>query len=309
MAKAGKAGKRVAVIGLGRMGGLMAKHLAAAGYRVSGYDPSPAAAAAAGRNGVATARSAAEAARGAEVVCSSLPTVEAVRDTYLGRAGLLAALERGTVVFEHSTSEVGLAREIAAAARKRGVAFLDAPVSGSVPHLTARQVSAIVGGDKRALDRHSDVLRVFSKSITYMGPAGNGLIMKLVTNHILGIHHAGMAEGLALGVKAGLEPKKMMTFLAQSALTGLWTYRGPEMAARDYSRVVSEVNISKKDMGLSVEEAAGRCVPVPLGVAARQQYVAAAALGLARADFNTVFEAYIHAMGGKVKQRGVARAK
>lgn len=308
MARARKAGKRVAVIGLGRMGGLMARHLAEAGYRVSGYDPSPAAAAAAKRNGVSTARSAAEAARGAEVVCSSLPTVEAVRGTYLGPGSALAAMRRGTVVFEHSTSEVALAREIAAAAKKRGVAFLDVPVSGSVPHLTARQVSAIAGGDRKALDRHRDVLETFSKSITYMGPVGNGLLMKLVTNHILGIHHAGMAEGLALGVKAGLPPRKMMAFLAQSALTGLWQYRGPEMAARDYSRVVSEVNISKKDLGLSIEEAAGLCAPVPLGVAARQQYVAAAALGLGRADFNAVFEACIHAMGGKIKRKGIAKA-
>lgn len=308
MAKAAKAGKRVAMIGLGRMGGLMAKHLAGAGFRVTGYDPSPAAAAGARKNGVSAARSAAEAVRGAEVVCSSLPTVKVVRDTYLGSGNALAAMSPGTVIFEHSTSEVGLAREIAAAAGKRGVSFLDVPVSGSVPHLTAKQVSAIVGGDKKALDLHRDVLETFSKSITHMGPVGNGLLMKLVTNHILGIHHAGMAEGLALGMKAGLAPEKMMTFLAQSALTGLWQYRGPEMAARDYSRVVSEVNISKKDMGLSIEEAAELCAPVPLGVAARQQYVAAAALGLARADFNAVFEAYIHAMGGKVKQKGVAKA-
>jgi len=286
----------------------MAKHLAGAGFRVTGYDPVPAAAEAAERNGAAAARSAAEAVREAEVVCSSLPTVEAVRDTYLGEAGVLGAMRRGAAVFEHSTSEVALAREIAAAAEKRGIAFLDAPVSGSVPHLEKKQVSAIVGGDKKVLDKHRGVLEAFSKSITYMGPVGHGLLMKLVTNHILGIHHAGMAEGLALGMKAGLDPEVMMAFLAQSALTGLWQYRGPGMAARDYSRVVSEVNISKKDLGLSVEEAAGLCVPVPLGVAARQQYVAAAALGLGRADFNAVFEAYIHAMGGKVKQN-VPKAK
>ena len=301
MAKAAKAGKRVAVIGLGRMGGLMAKHLAAAGFRVTGYDPVPAAAAAAEKNGVTASPSAAEAVREAEVVCSSLPTVEAVRDVYLGAGGILAAMRRGTVVFEHSTSEVGLAREIAEAAGKRGIVFLDAPVSGSVPHLEKRQVSAIVGGDKKALDKHRDVLDAFSKSITYMGPVGNGLLMKLVTNHILGIHHAGMAEGLALGMKAGLDPEVMMAFLAQSAVAGLWVYRGPGMAARDYSQVVAEVNISKKDMGLSVEEAARLSAPVPLGAAARQQYVAAAALGLARADFNAVFEAYIHAGGGKAK--------
>jgi 3-hydroxyisobutyrate dehydrogenase-like beta-hydroxyacid dehydrogenase len=222
-----------------------------------------------------------------------------VRDVYLGSGGALKVARRGVVIFELSTSEVALALEIASLAKKKEVAFLDAPVSGSIPHLEKKQVSAIVGGDRKALKKHQDILKAFCKSVTYMGPSGNGLIMKLITNHILGIHHAGIAEGLTFGIKAGLKAKKMVQFLQESALPQLLFYKGPAMAARNYSEVIADVELSKKDLGLSVHEANELGAPVPLGVAARQQYVAAKALGLGTADFNAVFEAYLNAAGEK----------
>jgi 3-hydroxyisobutyrate dehydrogenase len=296
--------KKVAFLGLGKMGGLMTKHLAEAGYCVTGYDPAPKALAAAKKNGARTAKTPAAAVRGADVICSSLPTPAVVREVYLGSGGALKAARRGAVIFELSTSEVALAVEIAALAKKKGVSFLDSPVSGSIPHLKNKEVSAIVGGDRKALGKHQDILEAFCKSVTYMGPSGRGLIMKLVTNHILGIHHAGIAEGLAFGIKAGLKAEKMVQFLQGSALPQLLFYKGPSMAARDYSEVIADVELSKKDLGLSVEEANDLGAPVPLGVAARQQYVAAKALGLGRADFNAVFEAYLNAAGIKPKRRG-----
>ena len=107
---------------------------------------------------------------------------------------------------------------------------------GSVPHLEQKEISAIVGGDESALKEHRDVLDAFSKSVTYMGKSGNGLLMKLVSNHIIFIQHAGMAEGLAYGVKAGLTARKMMKFLQGSVIPDLMHYKGPDMAARDYSK-------------------------------------------------------------------------
>jgi 3-hydroxyisobutyrate dehydrogenase-like beta-hydroxyacid dehydrogenase len=295
---------KIAFLGLGKMGGLMTKHLVAAGYEVTGYDPVAKAMSAAKKNGAKTAKTPSSAAKGADVVCSSLPHPAAVRDAYLGSGGVLKILRRGNVVFELSTSSVDLAREIAGTAKEKGVSFLDAPVSGSIPHLEKKQVSAIVGGDRKALKKYKGVLEAFSKSVTYMGPSGNGLIMKLVTNHILNIHHAGIAEGLAFGMRAGLKADKMVKFLQGSAVPQLLNYKGPDMAARDYSNVIAPVELSKKDMGLSVEEANNLGVPVPLGVAALQQYVAAIALGLGKADFNAVFEGYLNATGMKPKRRG-----
>jgi len=295
---------KIAFLGLGKMGGLMTKHLVAAGYEVTGYDPVAKAMSAAKKNGAKTAKTPSSAAKGADVVCSSLPHPAAVRDAYLGSGGVLKILRRGNVVFELSTSSVDLAREIAGTAKEKGVSFLDAPVSGSIPHLEKKQVSAIVGGDRKALKKYKGVLEAFSKSVTYMGPSGNGLIMKLVTNHILNIHHAGITEGLAFGMRAGLKADKMVKFLQGSAVPQLLNYKGPDMAARDYSNVIAPVELSKKDMGLSVEEANNLGVPVPLGVAALQQYVAAIALGLGKADFNAVFEGYLNATGMKPKRRG-----
>ncbi len=295
--------KKVAFLGLGRMGGLMTKHLIDAGFDVTGYDPVPAATARAAKNGAKTADTVAGAVRGKQVVCSSLPSPDVVRSVYLGPGGAIKTLRRGAVCFELSTSSVALAKEIAREAQKKGIAFLDAPVSGSIPHLERREVSAIVGGEEAALKAHRDVLAAFSKSITYMGESGNGLIMKLVTNHILNIQHAGMAEGLAFGMKAGLSSRKMMKFLRNSVLPNLMHYKGDTMAARDYTDVIANVGISFKDLGLSIEEANDAGVPVPLGAAARQQYTSAMALGLEHADFNAVFEAFLNAMGRRPKKK------
>ncbi len=298
-----KATKKIAFLGLGRMGGLMAKHLVDAGFPVTGYDPSAKAIATAKKNGAKTARTVAAAVKGADVVCSSLPSPAVVRDVYLGSKGVLETARRGAVCFELSTSTVSLAKEVAEAAKKKGIAFLDAPVSGSIPHLERKEVAAIVGGDQAALKEHRDVLDAFSKSITYMGKSGNGLIMKLVTNHILNIHHSGMAEGLAFGMKAGLTAPKMMKFLQGSVIPLLIHYKGTTMAARDYSDVIANLGISFKDLGLSINEANDLGAPVPLGAAARQQYTSAMALGLEDADFNAVFESFLNAMGTRPKRK------
>ncbi|MCE2451345.1 MAG: NAD(P)-dependent oxidoreductase [Nitrospinae bacterium] len=298
-----KATKKIAFLGLGRMGGLMTKHLVDAGFPVTGYDPSAKAITTAKKNGAKTARTVAAAVKGADVVCSSLPSPAVVRDVYLGPKGVLDTARRGAVCFELSTSTVSLAKEIAEAAKKKGIAFLDAPVSGSIPHLERKEVAAIVGGDQAALKEHRDVLDAFSKSITYMGKSGNGLIMKLVTNHILNIHHSGMAEGLAFGMKAGLTAPRMMKFLQGSVIPLLIHYKGTTMAARDYSDVIANLGISFKDLGLSINEANDLGAPVPLGAAARQQYTSAMALGLEDADFNAVFESFLNAMGTKPKRK------
>ena len=298
-----KATKKIAFLGLGRMGGLMAKHQVDAGFPVTGYDPSAKAIATAKKNGAKTARTVAAAVKGADVVCSSLPSPAVVRSVYLGPKGVLETARRGAVCFELSTSTVSLAKEIAEAAKKKGISFLDAPVSGSIPHLERKEVAAIVGGDQTALKEHRDVLDAFSKSITYMGKSGNGLIMKLVTNHILNIHHSGMAEGLAFGMKAGLTAPKMMKFLQGSVIPLLIHYKGTTMAARDYSDVIANLGISFKDLGLSINEANDLGAPVPLGAAARQQYTSAMALGLEDADFNAVFESFLNAMGTRPKRK------
>ena len=150
---------KIAFLGLGKMGGLMTKHLVAAGYDVTGYDPVAKAMSAAKKNGAKTAKTPSSAAKGADVVCSSLPHPAAVRDAYLGSGGVLKILRRGNVVFELSTSSVDLAREIAVTAKKKGVSFLDAPVSGSIPHLEKNRSQPSWG----ATARPSKNIKAFSR--------------------------------------------------------------------------------------------------------------------------------------------------
>ncbi len=301
MPKKRKIPKKIGFLGMGAMGGIMVKHLVSDGYDVTGFDPDKVAAAAARRAGVRIAGSAADAVREAEVVCSSLPTTEAVREVYLGGGGALKAMRKGTVCFEHSTFSAGVAREIGAAARKMGIAFLDVPIQGSIPYLEKRQSSAMAGGDRRALDKNSDVIKAYCKRVTHMGAPGNGLLMKLASNHTMFCMHAGLAEGLAFGKKAGLDPVEIVGFFKGTPMAELLDYKGDMMARRDYTPG-AKMDLCIKDLLISTEEANRMGASVPLGTATCQQYVAAGALGHLKSDMNAVFEAYIQAMGERPKR-------
>ena len=293
--------KKIGFLGLGIMGGVMAKHLVSTGYPVTGYDPDKKTLAAAVRNGVRPAASEAEAVSRADVVCSSLPTTEVVRSAFLGGGGALDAMRRGTVCFEHSTIEVGIALEICAAGEKKGVSFLDAPIAGSASSLERKAVATMVGGKRRAFEANRDVLEAYIGRITYMGKPGNGLYMKLVTNHIYFSQLAALAEGLAFGKKAGLDPLVMVEFLQGTMVPNQLSDKGAAMARRDYTPA-AELRIITKDLLISSKEANRIGAAAPLGMAARQQFVAAEALGHFKNDTGSVYESYLQAMGEKPKR-------
>jgi 2-hydroxy-3-oxopropionate reductase len=293
--------KKIGFLGLGNMGSVMAKHLVSTSYSVTGYDPDKKALAAAVRNGVRPAASEAEAVSRADVVCSSLPTTEAVRSAFLGGGGALDAMRRGAVCFEHSTIEVGIALEICAAGKKKGVPFLDAPIAGSVSSLERKDVATMVGGERQAFEAHRDVLEAYIGKITYMGKSGNGLYMKLVTNHIYFSQLAALAEGLAFGKKAGLDPQGMVEFLKGTFVTNQLSDKGDAMARRDYTPA-AELRVITKDLLISSKEANRIGAAAPLGTAARQQFVAAEALGHFKNDTGSVYESYLQAMGEKPKR-------
>ncbi|MEK6708954.1 MAG: NAD(P)-binding domain-containing protein, partial [Nitrospinota bacterium] len=150
--------KTVAFLGLGTMGGAMSKNLLKAGFAVRGYDPSPAAAEAARKNGVEILASAAEAVTGVEVICSVVPGPDDVRALYLGEKGVLAAAAKGAVCFDFSTITPEASCQVAEAAAKIGVIFLDTPVSGTAPKAISAELTLMAGGDKAALEKHKDVL-------------------------------------------------------------------------------------------------------------------------------------------------------
>ena len=281
--------KVVAFLGLGNMGSGMSENLVKAGFDVRGFDPVPAMRERAASAGLTVFETAAEAATGAEVICSSVPEVEHAREAYLGETGALTTAREGTVCFDLSTLTVEGSQDLAAEAESRGVRFLDTPVSGSVPHARAGTLAIMAGGDEASLEAHRDVLESFSASIHYFGPNGAGLQMKLVTNHIFAIHISAIAEALTMGTKGGLDPEHMVEFLKASVIPKILEYKASPMIAKDYSPTFT-VNLMLKDLRIIAAMADGVGTPIPLGTMARQVYMGAAALGHGDADQNAILE-------------------
>lgn len=281
--------KQISFLGLGNMGGAMAANLVKAGFEVRGFDPSPGASERAAREGVIITDSPAAAAQNAEVVCSSISDTEHVFGAYLYEKGALSTAAEGTVCFDFSTISVEGSRRVADEAKKAGVSFLDTPVSGSVPHARAATLVIMAGGEESALKAHKDVLDAIGGEVYYFGPNGAGLTMKLVTNLILAIHLAGIAEGLTLGKKAGLDPEAMVNFLKKSVVPKILEYKAGSMVAKDYTPIAT-LNIILKDLRIITAMAENEQVPIPLGSLSRQAYVGAASMGYDEQDLNAVVE-------------------
>jgi 3-hydroxyisobutyrate dehydrogenase-like beta-hydroxyacid dehydrogenase len=197
-------------IGLGVMGGPMARNLIKAGYSVTGFDTDP------GRldrfvaTGGKPAASAAEVGRASEIVVLSLPTGDVVGQVVTGAGtgtgGLAAAMKSGTAIVDCSTTEPKVAQDAAAICAQRGIAFLDAPVSGGEQGATDATLSIMVGGDAAAFGRCEPILSAMGRSVVHLGGSGMGQAAKLINNLIVAAGFAAVCEGWALAVKAGLDP-------------------------------------------------------------------------------------------------------
>lgn len=288
---------RVAFIGLGNMGGPMAVNLHKAGYAVRAFDLSADALARVREAGVATADSARAATEGAQVVISMLPASKHVESLYLGDDGLLAQLAAGTLVIDCSTIAPASAQTVNAAARERGLAMIDAPVSGGVAGAAAGTLTFIVGGDTDALERARPLLQAMGKNIFHMGGAGAGQVAKLCNNMALGVIMAVTGEAIALGVAHGLDPKVLSQMMAVSTSRSWATEvcnpwpgvleNAP--ASRGYTGGFGN-DLMLKDLGLAVEAAMGVGATIPLGEMARNLYAMNRQAGRGSLDFSSVVQ-------------------
>ncbi|MDX5299295.1 MAG: 3-hydroxyisobutyrate dehydrogenase, partial [Gammaproteobacteria bacterium] len=210
----------IAFIGLGNMGAPMARNLLTAGYAVQVFDLNAAAIEALAQAGALACTSAEQAVQGAGTVVSMLPASRHVEALYLGRdgqAGLLASIRPGALVLECSTIAPASARKVHAAARERGIALLDAPVSGGTAGAAAGTLTFMAGGRAEDVERARPVLAAMGKNIFHAGPEGAGQVAKVCNNQLLAILMLGSAEALALGVANGLDPAVLSDIMRQSS--------------------------------------------------------------------------------------------
>jgi 3-hydroxyisobutyrate dehydrogenase len=269
----------IGFIGLGNMGGPMARNLVRAGHRVIGFDVVPAALEAAAENGLELAESAAEAARGRPMVITMLPAGQHVREVYCGAGQVLSAADPGTLLIDSSTIDVASAREVHDAAAAAGDQMLDAPVSGGVAGAEAASLTFMCGGDPAAFARAKPILDLMGKNVIHAGGPGNGQAAKVCNNMILGISMVAVAEAFTLGEKLGLDPQTLFQ-ISSKASGSCWAMMNhhpvpgiieASAANRDYQPGFAAA-MMHKDLKLSQEAAAHVGAATPLGAAATSLY-------------------------------------
>lgn len=286
---------RIAFIGLGHMGLPMARNLLRNGYAVTAFDLADEPLQSFARDGGQTAGSAADAARDARVVISMLPASRHVQGLYLGDGGLLQAISPGSLVLECSTISPTAAREVHAAAAARGIALLDAPVSGGTAGAAAGTLTFMVGGTAEHLQQARPILAAMGCNIFHAGPEGAGQVAKVCNNQLLAVHMIGTAEAMALGVANGLEPAVLAEIMRQSS-GGNWSLEKyspwPGVmdnvpAARGYNGGFA-TELMVKDLGLAQEAAQASASSTPMGALALQLYRLLLRQGDGQLDFSAV---------------------
>jgi 3-hydroxyisobutyrate dehydrogenase len=267
------------------MGSAMARVLLGDGFPLRVFDPRPDRVAALVAEGAVAAASPAEAAKGADLLCSSLPDGPSLLDAYLGGGQALAHLAPGTVIVDFSTTEPAAIRQLDQAAIARGIEVVDAPVSGGPPDVPARQLLILVGASDSALARAEPLLDALSGGrIQRTGAVGTARLVKLVNNVMFLGNLLVAAEAFTLGVKAGVDAGLLFEVLSQSGgRSHHFLKRFPWALQRDFAPRFA-MTTGLKDLRLALGLAREEGVPMPTAAVGEQLYAAAAALGYAQDD-------------------------
>ncbi len=280
-----KSGTRIGFIGMGHMGSAMTRRLLAAGYPVAVYDRTAEKARAAGSWGATPVATPRELAAGCEVVLCSVTNDEAQHEVMFGPDGALAGVRPGSMMIDLSTVSPGASRRVHSAAADRGAAMIDAAVSGSVPQVEQGSLVIFVGGETETYQKCRPVLDVLGSTIFHMGASGMGTTMKLVVNTLLGMGMQALAEAIALGGKAGIEPGLMLDVLGQTYVLTPSQKSKLENVRRDEYPTNFALSLMHKDFDLVLREAYDLSVAMPATAAAQQMAAAATARGM-DADFS-----------------------
>jgi len=286
----------IAFIGLGNMGGGMAANLAKAGHDVRAYDLNADALARAAEAGCLAAADAAAAVTGAEVIVTMLPAGKHVAAVYAG--DVFAHAAPGTLLIDCSTIDVATARSNIDAASAKGLAAVDAPVSGGIAAANAGTLTFMVGGSAEAFDRAEPILSAMGKAVIHAGGPGAGQAAKICNNMLLGASMVATCESLALAQKLGLDPQTFFDIASVSSGQN-WSLTsycplpgvGPDSPAdRDYQGGFA-ATLMLKDLRLAMEAAQSVDADTPMGAKARELYEAMDARGEGGLDFSAIIRA------------------
>ncbi|MBI1986364.1 MAG: NAD(P)-dependent oxidoreductase [Rhodospirillales bacterium] len=281
---------KAAFIGLGNMGYPMAGHLSKADFEVTVYNRTAAKAEAWVREyGGNAAKTPAEAARGAGIVLTCVGNDDDLAAVTLGKDGALAGMGKGTLLIDHTTASASIARKLAAEAKKKGVAFLDAPVSGGQEGAKKGQLTIMVGGDAKAFRTGEPAMKPYAKAVTLMGPVGSGQLTKMVNQMCCAAAIQALAEGMHLAVKSGLDPHLVVETISKGAAQS-W-----QMDNRARTMVDGKFDFGfacdwmRKDLGICLDEARNNGAQLPLTALIEDFYARVQDRGEGRLDNTALY--------------------
>ena len=281
--------KRVAFLGLGVMGYPMAGHLVRAGYRVTVYNRTAAKAAQwVAQHGGISASTPAAAVAGADLALMCVGNDDDVRAVALGADGALAGMTSGAILIDHTTASALLAREIHAAAKARGVGFLDAPVSGGQAGAESGTLTIMVGGDAEVFARAESFLPHSARAVTLMGGAGSGQLTKMVNQICIAGMVQALAEGINFGSRAGLDVVRVLDVISKGAAQSWQMDNRGETMISDKFDFGFAVDWMRKDLGICIAEGRANGASLPVTALIDQFYARIQAKGGERWDTSSL---------------------
>lgn len=280
--------KTVGIIGLGIMGGAIARNLVERGWRVIGFDTDPAKNAELAQAKVAIASDVAALTRDAPIIMTSLPTPAAVHKV---AQEIASSGQPPKIVIELSTLSLADKLRFGAILGASGHTALDCPLSGTGAQAKLRDLVVYASGDAKAIDNCMALFADFAKQSADLGRYGNGSRMKFVANHLVAINNVAAAEAMLLAERAGLDPKMVVEMVGPGAGgSRMFQMRAPMMVERVYQPATMKVSTWKKDMAIIAEFADDVGCDTPLFTLTQPVYTEAMAMGLGDQDTAAVFE-------------------
>ncbi len=279
----------VAFIGLGVMGFPMAGHLAKAGHAVTVYNRTATKAKAwVKKHGGRWAPTPAKAAAAADIVCSCVGNDSDLRSVAHGPDGILAGMKPGAIFVDHTTASATVAREIAAEAQKRGLGFLDAPVSGGQAGAENGVLTIMVGGDEASFARAQPVISAYARAVTLLGPPGAGQLAKMVNQISIAPLVQCLSEALAFAELAGLDANKVVDVISKGAAQSWQMDNRARTMLADKFDFGFAVDWMRKDLGMCLDEARKTGALLPVSGVVDQFYGRIQALGGGRWDTSSL---------------------
>jgi 3-hydroxyisobutyrate dehydrogenase len=294
---------KLGFVGLGVMGGGVARRLLAAGHELHGWNRTPEKAAPLVAEGLVLEESPRAVAEQADVVFTMVTNVPALRAVAEGGDGIIAGLGPGKVWVDMTTAAPAVSRELAERVREKGADMVDAPVSGSVSTLEEGRLSIMVGGNEETFRRAEPILLDIGPKVTRVGDNGQALLLKIAINLSLHVQMVAFCEGLLLAEKDGIDREVALDVMLGSVIASpMLKYRAPFILDMP-DEAWFNVNMMQKDMLLALEAGRQLDVPMPTTAIANELLTTARAMGLEHNDFAVVYEVLAEMAGLKRVER------